>query len=232
MWVFIPLLLVASMFVGKADAGENLQLWVDMDAGGILTEKVSAHTKQALRWRNDDAKRLTYFADFGIKHATASWLSLGLFYRQQFDESSLDNSWLEENRTYADASIKWTWKGVHFSDRHRIEYRVREGREDEFRFRNKLTELFPKTVTRLKLRPYMAQELFFDEGSNELTESSRVRMFLGFRGDPEDHVRFLAKRPKDGRTFKSDWYIIYDLNEKGDDWENTVVIGLKFGVFF
>ncbi len=217
---------------GASRADEDRQLWIDLDAGGALTERFSAHTKQALRIKDDMGSLSTYFADFGVRYKLARWLTLGGFYRQQFDESAADGTWIEENRPYTDVTVTWEWWGVRFSDRNRVEFREREGREDEIRYRNKLTELLPWSWTSWKLQPYLAQEFFVDEGANLLTEASRVRLLVGLRGDPEDTYRFAGAEAKKGRQLKYDLYLMYDSQERGEEWVNTFVLGLKVGIFF
>lgn len=46
------------------------------------------------------------------------------------------------------------------SNRSRFEYLDRENAEDVWRYRNKVTVKFPLEITALKLRPYVADEIF------------------------------------------------------------------------
>lgn len=55
------------------------------------------------------------------------------------------------------------------SDRSRLEYRDREIKKDIWRYRNKLTIRLPLEFTELKLKPYLADEVFInldEEGYN------------------------------------------------------------------
>ena len=116
--------------------------------------------------------------------------------------------------------------------RNRLEYRLREDREDEVRYRFKLTELRGKELTALGLRPYMAQELFVDESGPFFDEENRVRFFIGVRGDPEDRFRYPGLRGKDNRRYKSDLYFMFQTGSRNDKRTDTCVLGMKIGVFF
>jgi hypothetical protein len=221
------------LVVHRAPAGDReWQAWLDLDAGGVLNEKTSAHVKQGFQWKENAGELKTVFTDFGLKFKTTGWLTLGAFYRQQFDETDDGEDWREENRPYLDTTLKWKWKNVQFSNRNRVEYRMRGHKEDVFRYRNRMTELFGARISPLELQPYLAQEVFLDENETSPTEASRVRLVAGLRGDPEDQFRFLGVKPREGRHFKADAYLLYETQDNAGGWQDTYVIGVKMGVFF
>lgn len=230
-YVTILLMLNAALFPEVMHAGDDVQLWLNIDAGGVMTESLTLNVKQGLRWKGDAGTLSTHFADFGVQHRTAPWLTTGAFYRQQYDKIGDNGAWIVEKRPFMDATVHWLWRGIQFSDRNRIEYRDRDRRNDEFRYRNKLMQRYQAKITHWSLQPYTAQEIFVDEGPDERAETSRVRFFVGLKGDPAERFLFLGHKPE-GTSFRSDWYLMYESQEIEDERVNTFVIGMKFGVFF
>jgi hypothetical protein len=224
--------LLGSLAQARSRAEDDWQFWLDVDASGAWNDRVSVHTKQGMRWQDDAGDLSVYIADFGIRGKLTQWLALGAFFRGQFTEMDEEGTWLGEKRPYGDATLKWKCRDVQFSARNRFEYRMREDRKDEVRYRFKLTELYSKELTALGLRPYMAQELFVDESGPFFDEENRARFFIGVRGDPEDRFRYLGLRAKENRRFKSDLYFMFQTESRNDRRTDTCVLGMKIGVFF
>ena len=62
-----------------------------------------------------------------------------------------------------------------------------------------------------------------------LTEASRIRLFVGLRGDSEDRFRFIGAKSKDSRKIQSDWYLMYESQHRGNESVDAIVFGLKIG---
>lgn len=223
---------VALLCGAASSCAEDLQVWLDIDEATSLTEKTSLHGKQALRLKDNGGELATYFGDIGIRYKAQSWLQLGLFYRQLYDKDTDTNDWSAENRPFINSTLSWNWKNVHIANRTRMEYRMRETPKNEFRFRNQFSEVFSKSVTGWNLHPYLTQELFLNEDAARLSEASRFRFAFGLRSDPDDHFLFLGKKPDTNRTFKTDWYFVYESQEQGEGWVDTFATGFKLGVKF
>ncbi len=227
----IRLLILAAGVACECFASDGNQVWLDFDVGKIISDRTSVHGKQSLRWTDGVDDLSVSVTDIGVRSKVSSWLTLGLFFREQLSDYS-DNGWSREERPYLDAIIKWKLSAVQFSARNRLEYRMREGRDDSVRYRFKLTELSVKELTPLQLRPYLAQEFFVEEGDGFFESDNRIRFFIGIRRDPEDRFQFLGLRPKKDRKVKTDLFVMYETEDRDMGWRNACVVGLKWGMFF
>jgi hypothetical protein len=62
------------------------------------------------------------------------------------------------------------------STRSRIEYRDRTAKEDVWRYRNKITVNLPVELTPLKLKPYLADEIFITLNDDNIDKN---RLYFG-----------------------------------------------------
>ena len=106
----------------------------------------------------------------------ADWLDLGFNYRQVYGKDS-SSSWMEEHRMLLNATLKGNFLGIDFTDRSRFEYRDRDNKNDGWLYRNKFTLKFPMELTTLKLKPYIADEVYFTLDEADYT---RNRLYAGF----------------------------------------------------
>jgi hypothetical protein len=178
----------------------------------------------------DDAGTLgTYYIEAGLAYRPTPWLHLSPAFRRQLLRDS--GEWLNEERPYMDATLRWQFHGLALSHRNRFEYRFRESRDDTFRYRNKLTLVVPRKWTRLELQPYLAGEIFVDEGV-KAKDRNRTRAYAGVKTDPAPHLRKLGLKPKEGRRLTSDYYLIYQSTDNNDDTVDEFIAGLNLGVAF
>jgi len=68
------------------------------------------------------------------------------------------------HRLRLDGTIKFPLRKFTVSDRSRVEWRLRRSREDSARYRNRLSVEFPLTVRGAELKPFVADEVFYDFG--------------------------------------------------------------------
>ena len=107
--------------------------------------------------------------DLGFAYeGLAEWLSVGLNFRQMFEQDS-KGIWRQENRPHLNVILKGNLFDCSVSNRSRLEYRDKEVSEDLWRYRNKTTLKFPFELTALKLQPYVADEVFIDAGECKLS---------------------------------------------------------------
>jgi hypothetical protein len=83
------------------------------------------------------------------------------------------------------ATVKFDVEGWTLSDRNRIEYRDKEDADDYWRYRNKATIAAPWKFTEYAIRPYVADEIFFDCEDVDITKN---RAFVGVTFDIMEHV--------------------------------------------
>jgi hypothetical protein len=164
----------------------------------------------------DDAEDLYYqHSDLGLTYSgIAEWLELGLNYRHIFEEKS--SKWKVENRPHLNAAFKWNFFDFDLSNRARFEYRNRQDTQDYWRYRNKFTIKFPLKLTKFKIQPYIADEIFFDFDAEDL---NRNRLYSGL----------IFKILKD---LNAEIYYFWERTEKSNQWVDVNVLGTKLKLFF
>ena len=216
-WIFagvcIYLYAAAVVPVFAYDDGD-LQVWNTGIVEGKLNDRLKVKVEEELRF-GDDVSELYYtHTDGGFTYNVTGGLDLGMNYRQVYEKKN--GEWKEENRPHANGTVKWHWYGIGFSDRNRIELRIPEGKDDEWRYRNKLTAAFPVKWARLDMEPYAADEIFVDLHGNKF---NRNRLYAGFKIKLLEHL-------------KSDVFYLWQASEKKNKWTSYNVIGIKVKAVF
>ncbi len=193
---------------------DDAQLWLNQSIRVKLADDWQASVAQEFRFTDGMADFTVYFVEGGASGRLSSWFDVGMFYRQQYERSS--GRWLEENRPYVEGTLRWKWADIPFSDRNRIEYRVREDRTDMMRYRNRLMIESPKRWTQWKICPYAADEIFIDSDAGEL---NRNRVYVGVKAQP---LSWLT----------AEVYGLWEASKTGNDWASTHVLGVKTGFAF
>jgi len=165
----------------------------------------------------DDGGHLYYqHSDLGLVYKSfADWIDLGVNYRGVFEKDS-NGKWRQENRPHLNVTLKGKLFGFDLSDRSRLEYRDRENKKDVWRYRNKVTVKLPLELTKLKLQPYLADEVFInldEEGYN------RNRLYSG--------VSFKLSKNLTGNVF-----YLWQSSKSGGGWKDLNVIGTGLKFYF
>jgi hypothetical protein len=147
------------------------------------------------------------YTDFGVTWRATPWFLLGCDYAQIYEKREGD--WKEENRPHLNGTFKWSWRKFGFEDRNRIERRFREGRENIWMYRNKLSFAIPTNWSRFIIQPYLADEIFVNLDARELY---RNRLAGGFKGQLAEHLRI-------------DAYYLWQSSRKGENWIDDHVVG-------
>ena len=226
MGTFAALLALAAS--SPARAGSDWQAWLDQAVSKKLSEQTAVRVAQSFRYSFEENRLATYYLEAGGTWEARSWLALGLGYRQQYDRR--DGHWLEENRPFADATLRAKIRSVTISDRNRIEYRDRDGQEDIWRYRNKLTLQYNAWDPGCGLKPYVAAEAFVDE-SADLKERNRTRFTLGIRTDPDRHL-LRNVEVRWAQALAMDYSVTVQRTKKDDEWTDEYIAGVQFGMNF
>ena len=224
----ISVALLALAAASPARAGGDWQAWLDQVVSKKLSDQTAVRVAQSFRYSFEENRLATYYLEAGGTWDVRPWLALGLGYRQQYDKR--DGHWLEENRPFADATLRAKIRSVTISDRNRIEYRDRDGQEDIWRYRNKLTLQYNAWEPGFGLKPYVAAEAFVDE-SADLQERNRTRFALGIRTDPNRHL--LQKvEARWAQALAMDYSVTVQRTKKDDDWTDEYIAGVQLGMNF
>lgn len=213
-FIFVTLLLIQLTPDVSAYDDSDWQYWNTESMEGNISEKWKVKLEEEFRF-GDDAREFYYqHSDLGLSYNCCEWFRLGLNYRQVYEKKEGD--WKEENRPHINGTLKWGWKDFKFTDRSRLEYRVREDKDDTLRYRNKMTIKFPFKWTKFDIQPYLADEIFIDFDQGEL---NRNRFYIGVDSKLMKHL-------------KADVFYLWQSSKSGDSWVDYNVVGTKLKIVF
>jgi hypothetical protein len=194
----------------------DFQYWNSADISFDVNNNWKFIFQEELRF-GESGRRLYYqHYEPGLTYSgLAEWIDLGFNYRQVIERDS-KGKWKLEDRPNLNVTLKGKLFGLDVSDRSRLEYRILEDRKDVWRYRNKFTAKLPVELTELKLRPYVAEEIFV----------------------PLDDVEINTNRLYAGIPFKltknigCDLYYLWQSSRSNDGWTDINVVGTAFKFSF
>ena len=194
----------------------DFQLWNTESVDAKINDRLKFNAEEEFRF-GDNVSELYYtHTDGGFVLKAADALDLGVNYRLIYEKNSA-GKWKLENRPHVNATLKWSLYDFKFSDRSRIELRIRDGKDDDWRYRNKLTLKYPWKWTRLEIQPYTADEIFVDFQSGNLT---RNRLYNGLSFKLFEHL-------------KGDLFYLWQISRSDKaKWTGYNVLGIKLKVVF
>jgi hypothetical protein len=190
------------------------QFWNGYSISGRLSERWKAKLQQDFRFDQDSGSLFLHQTDAGLAYAVTEWLDMGVNYRQIYQKDS--GEWLEENRPHVNITFKWKWYNFMFSDRNRGEYRNREKKDDIWRYRNRLTVTSPIQWTKLRITPYISDEIIAQDGEG----FKQNRLSAGFKAKLMKHLDTQIS------------YLLRMEKDSDDDWVDTDIIGLNIMLVF
>ena len=190
------------------------QYWNTESIEGNISDRWKIKLEEEFRFGDSAGEFYYQHSDLGLNYKYSKWFKLGLNYRQIYGKKKGD--WEEENRPHINGTVEWTWADFTFTDNNRLEYRVREDKDDYLRYRNKLTVKIPFKWTKFDIQPYVADEVFmdFDEG-----RFNRNRLYIGAGGKLTKHL-------------KADVFYLWQSSKSGNRWVDYNVIGTKLKIVF
>ncbi len=171
---FVSLSLILFLAVGNCFAFDDAswEYWSTTAISGKINEQWKVQIAEEYKFGDDFKEYYYHHTDLGFVYACKKWLSLSVNYRQIFNKDG--KIWEEENRPHINGTVKWEALGLKFSDRSRLELRLRPDKDDTLRYRNKLT----LKADREGIQPYLANEIFIDFDRGDLY---RDRIYLGLK---------------------------------------------------
>lgn len=136
----------------------DFQIWNTDSEEVKIYKGVKFAMEQEFRF-GENARELYYqHYDWGFVFAFHKMLDLGFFYRLVYEK--VKRKWMEEDMPNVNATLKldlWKFK---FEDRNRIEYRHYRFKDDSLRYRNKFALKLPFDFMKMRISPYIADEIF------------------------------------------------------------------------
>ena len=211
--VCVVLLFLSNKLFAFSDG--DFQYWNTESLSVKLADdwKIAAETE--FRFGDDVSDFYYQHTDAGITYSgLADYIDIGLNYRYVLEESGSD--WDYESRPHLNFTLKTKIEEFKISNRSRFEYRDKEKSSSSWRYRNKLTIKFPIKLTKLNIKPYIADEIFVDFDAEDLNRN-RLYAGLGFN---------IYK------NLNGDIYYLWQASKSSGKWKDTNVIGTKLKLAF
>ncbi len=195
---------------------EGFQYWSSASASFDINKDWKGTLEEEFRLGNDGGHLYYHHSDLGfVYRSIADWIDLGFNYRKVFEKDS-NGKWRQENRPHLNITLKTHLFNLDVSNRARLEYRDREKKKDVWRYRNKTTVKFPLKLTKLKLQPYIADEIF-----------------ITLNDDNVDRNRFYAGASLNlSKNIKANIFYLWQSSRSGHQWKNINVIGTQLKFLF
>lgn len=194
---------------------DDFQWWTSAGASFDINKDWKCAFEDEFRLGDDAGEFYYHHSDLGFVYGSlADWIDLGFNYRQIFERTDSEGEWKQENRPHLNVTLKGKFLGLGVSNRARFEYRDREDQEDHWRYRNKFTIKAPVELTELKLKPYVADEVYVPLNDDNI---SRNRLYAGVSFDVFENMT--------GEVF-----YLWQSSRSSGDWNDINVLGtrLKF----
>jgi len=199
-------LLICLFIINKSTLAEtDWEYWNHYEIAGSINDKLDFKVKPAFRHKDDFNNHYYTHFDIGLDWKVNDWFVLSQYYCHVNEKKK--GNWKVEYRPHLNITFKWKFLGLSFSERNKLEYRIKEDKEF-FRYRNKLTVKLPK-FTQSMFQVYISEELFYDFDANELNKN-RVYTDMDF---------------KVINNLKAGLYYILESRKKKDEWINVNVLG-------
>ncbi len=196
------------------------QYWNTESVSFKLTEKIGVYIEEEFRFGEGMSEFYYQHSQVQLDFKISDWFVLSPAYRQTFElytKSDGDEGWFREYQPMVNALLQHKWQGWSFSDRVRFSYRMFNiDREDLWRVRNKITVKSPCKWTPLEIKPWVSDEIFFEEHK---TGVYRNRLYAGVEMKLTKHL-------------KGDIFYLWQATESDSGWMDINVLGTKLKVEF
>jgi len=206
--------LVIGVVIGSAcfafDEGD-FQLWNTTSVSFDIHKDWKVAVEEGLKLGHDAGNLYYHYTDLGfVYRGAADWIDLGFNYKQAFSKDE-EGHWLWENRPHFNVTVKGRLWDIDLADRSRFEFRDKEVDEDLWRYTNQLAAKLPFELTRFKLRPYFADQVYLNfEGKT----FEKNRLYSG--------VSFKLRKDMDGGV-----YYVWQWGKCDGKWSDLSAIGLQ-----
>lgn len=194
----------------------DFQYWSNAGVSVELNKDWTATFEEEFRLGDDGGHLYYHHSDAGFLYkGLAKWIDVGFNYREVFEKDS-SGEWRQEHRPHLNIILKSKLSGLDFSSRSRFEYRDRENQKDLWRYRNKFTVKLPFELTELKLKPYVADEVFIPLNDDNI---ERNRLYSG--------VAFNLSK-----NIKADIFYLWQSSRSSKEWKDIDVLGMSLKLYF
>ncbi len=191
----------------------DLHNWTDLYVVYRIDDQFAVRVEEELMFGDDVSDLYYYHTDVGLIFKANPNVDLSLNYRHIDTKSNRGAEWTEENRPHGNVTFKGKLGDFQVEQRNRFEFRVRDNRDDIWRYRSRVLLAHPLTLGGVACTPYVSEEAFID---TDLGDFNQFRTAAGVKKKFGDHVM-------------ADVYYLWQTAESSTEWTDTHFIGLALG---
>ena len=212
-FITLPLFLCFVLPLAVFAADENdWQYWCTSRVEIKLSGKWKAKIEEEFRSERNVFEPYYHHTEGAVNYKLNSWFSLELNYRHIYEKKG--GEWNLESRPHVNGAFKWRWSKLAFENRSRFELRIRENKDNTWRYRNKTTLTHPVILGHLDFNPYISEEIFYDFDQGEM---NRNRVYAGVK-----HSLI--------RSIGLDVYYLWQTTKSSSSWMDLNIMGVKLKV--
>lgn len=206
--------LISSVACSVVSAVSDFEYWNEESIEVSLTDRLSAEIEADFKFNDNASKHYYTSTDLGLTYEFLDWFEGGVGYKQKYELKKAE--WKGESRPYILCGIEWKLADWKFKNKARLEYRMKQGGDELFRFRDKLTIKSPWKWTQLGINPYVADEIFIQEKDNFY----KNRTYAGIGLKLFEHV-------------EAEIYYLLEIEKEDSGWDKyTDVLGTELTLKF
>ncbi len=194
----------------------DFQIWTTAAEEFKMDKNLKLVLEEEFRWGDDASEFFYQHYDAGVFYSAYKWLNIGAGYRHIYELKK--GKFKLENAPYATATLFFEKDGFAFDTRNRLEYRYFNYQDDAWRYRNKFSLKFPWKFTRMKLQPYISDEILISFGADK-NGLNQNRLAPGLGINITDNV-------------KAEIYYMLVSTKSSGKWSDANVLGTKLKVAF
>lgn len=160
-------------FIAFSLRGSDWESWNDYSLNIPVSSDVSLKVTSEYRIMENFNNYYANFIDIGFDWKVGENFVFGYYTRKISSKSG--DLWNGELRPHLNGTLSWELGGISLDNRSILEYRIKSS-EPFFRLRDRLRLKFPE-IGLLKIKPFIADEIFYDL---EINEMNRNRIYAGF----------------------------------------------------
>lgn len=201
-------LLASAAAVWAYDDGD-WQFWAAQQVEHKVSDRLKVRAETEFYFGDDLSELYHRRVEVGLTTPLAKWFELAASYR--YFEEKKEGEWRDEHRPHLSGTFLWPLGLLSLADRNRFEYRIREGSDDFWRYRNRLRATAASKWTRFEVQPYADGEVFYDFDAEDWNQA---RAAVGLSSKWAAHL-------------KTDLYYMLQRCKKDGDWIDTNILGLN-----
>jgi hypothetical protein len=213
--LFVIVTVISLSFNAYAYDNGDFQIWNSDYQNVEVYKDVKLAMEQELRFGENASELYYQHYEWDAVFCFDKMLDLAFGYRMAL--SKYKHKWIEEDQSNVNATLKFDLWKFKLEDRNRLEYRHFRYKDDFIRYRNKLTIKFPFDFKKLKISPYVSNEILISSNSTGFNED---RFFSGIELGLTKYVKF------------DTYYLLKSNKIGGSKWICANVLGFKLKIAF